>query len=181
MVTASHLPINRNGAKFCTAKGGLEKKDIAALLARAAEVRQRQCAGPAGGKRVMQRLGTESILVPFWGLIDAACFQQHKPMVDGSQLQLPLIPGGWGSISVECAPSAVAAPMASKSHHPGLAHHCMARPSYTPPGMPLPPAVRSWPKLLAWPPWTGSKVTHMSSARPSAPAAASSHAKTSCR
>ncbi|GAB4820323.1 hypothetical protein N2152v2_007369 [Parachlorella kessleri] len=38
MVTASHLPINRNGAKFCTAKGGLEKKDITWLLTRATEL-----------------------------------------------------------------------------------------------------------------------------------------------
>lgn len=32
MVTASHLPFNRNGFKFCTAAGGLEKKDISAIL-----------------------------------------------------------------------------------------------------------------------------------------------------
>ena len=38
MVTASHLPVNRNGAKFCTVAGGLEKADIAALLQRAAEL-----------------------------------------------------------------------------------------------------------------------------------------------
>lgn len=38
MVTASHLPVNRNGAKFCTQEGGLEKKDIADLLARAVEL-----------------------------------------------------------------------------------------------------------------------------------------------
>ncbi|KAL4451395.1 hypothetical protein ABPG77_009467 [Micractinium sp. CCAP 211/92] len=38
MITASHLPVNRNGAKFCTADGGLEKKDITTLLVRAAEL-----------------------------------------------------------------------------------------------------------------------------------------------
>ena len=32
MVTASHLPFNRNGLKFFTARGGLDKKDIAAIL-----------------------------------------------------------------------------------------------------------------------------------------------------
>lgn len=32
MVTASHLPWNRNGLKFFTAKGGLEKADIARIL-----------------------------------------------------------------------------------------------------------------------------------------------------
>ena len=32
MITASHLPFERNGFKFFTAKGGLEKQDIAAIL-----------------------------------------------------------------------------------------------------------------------------------------------------
>ena len=33
MITASHLPFNRNGYKFFTRDGGLEKQDIAAILA----------------------------------------------------------------------------------------------------------------------------------------------------
>jgi phosphomannomutase len=32
MLTASHLPFNRNGLKFFTAKGGLQKKDITEIL-----------------------------------------------------------------------------------------------------------------------------------------------------
>jgi len=36
MITASHLPFNRNGFKFFTKDGGLEKQDIAAILAVAA-------------------------------------------------------------------------------------------------------------------------------------------------
>jgi phosphomannomutase len=32
MLTASHLPFNRNGLKFFTAQGGLEKQDISAIL-----------------------------------------------------------------------------------------------------------------------------------------------------
>lgn len=32
MITASHLPFNRNGFKFFTREGGLEKEDIAAIL-----------------------------------------------------------------------------------------------------------------------------------------------------
>lgn len=36
MITASHLPFNRNGFKFFTAEGGLEKQDIAQILALAA-------------------------------------------------------------------------------------------------------------------------------------------------
>jgi phosphomannomutase len=35
MLTASHLPFNRNGMKFFTADGGLEKQDISAILAMA--------------------------------------------------------------------------------------------------------------------------------------------------
>ncbi len=37
MVTASHLPFNRNGLKFFTPKGGLDKKDITSILAIAAK------------------------------------------------------------------------------------------------------------------------------------------------
>eukprot|EP00891_Asterochloris_glomerata_P008353 jgi/Astpho2/8353/Aster-01419 len=37
IITASHLPFNRNGFKFFTGDGGLEKGDIADLLARAAK------------------------------------------------------------------------------------------------------------------------------------------------
>jgi phosphomannomutase len=33
MLTASHLPFNRNGLKFFTAQGGLQKKDITEILA----------------------------------------------------------------------------------------------------------------------------------------------------
>ena len=36
MITASHLPFNRNGFKFFTQKGGLEKQDIKAILTLAA-------------------------------------------------------------------------------------------------------------------------------------------------
>jgi phosphomannomutase len=36
MLTASHLPFNRNGLKFFTAKGGLEKQDISDILELAA-------------------------------------------------------------------------------------------------------------------------------------------------
>ncbi len=36
MITASHLPFNRNGFKFFTAGGGLEKQDIAQILSFAA-------------------------------------------------------------------------------------------------------------------------------------------------
>ncbi|MGI6579732.1 MAG: phosphomannomutase/phosphoglucomutase [Saccharofermentanales bacterium] len=38
MITASHLPFNRNGFKFFTAEGGLEKEDITDILELAAKV-----------------------------------------------------------------------------------------------------------------------------------------------
>lgn len=38
MVTASHLPYNRNGFKFFTAEGGLNKEDITAILNQAAKI-----------------------------------------------------------------------------------------------------------------------------------------------
>lgn len=38
MITASHLPWNRNGFKFFTAEGGLEKADIQAILKRASTI-----------------------------------------------------------------------------------------------------------------------------------------------
>ncbi len=40
MITASHLPFNRNGLKFFTKDGGLESKDIKVLLKRAAELEE---------------------------------------------------------------------------------------------------------------------------------------------
>ena len=40
MITASHLPFNRNGFKFFTAEGGFEKGDIKDVLALAAEAHE---------------------------------------------------------------------------------------------------------------------------------------------
>jgi phosphomannomutase len=37
MLTASHLPFNRNGLKFFTSQGGLDKQDITAILSLAAQ------------------------------------------------------------------------------------------------------------------------------------------------
>ena len=39
MITASHLPFNRNGFKFTTASATFDKKQITELLKRAAKVR----------------------------------------------------------------------------------------------------------------------------------------------
>jgi len=50
MLTASHLPYNRNGIKFFTSDGGLEKKDITRILELAA----------LGAKPTTNKPGTES-------------------------------------------------------------------------------------------------------------------------
>lgn len=41
MISASHLPFNRNGLKFFTAAGGLEKSEIKELLTRAADIEKK--------------------------------------------------------------------------------------------------------------------------------------------
>lgn len=56
MITASHLPFNRNGLKFFTKDGGLEKKDITAILEYAEELEKN------GGNPVAQGTGKVEIL-----------------------------------------------------------------------------------------------------------------------
>lgn len=46
MITASHLPFNRNGFKFFTAEGGLDKPDIHQLLRLAAQSPHQACEQP---------------------------------------------------------------------------------------------------------------------------------------
>ena len=43
MITASHLPFNRNGLKFFTGEGGLEHEDIHAITTAAVEERYSEC------------------------------------------------------------------------------------------------------------------------------------------
>lgn len=56
MITASHLPFNRNGFKFFTANGGLDKKDIAEILQLAENKAYSEC--------------FESMPVNTWSFID---------------------------------------------------------------------------------------------------------------
>ena len=51
MITASHLPFNRNGFKFTTASATFDKKQITELLKRAAKVRGRLHHGEAAQRR----------------------------------------------------------------------------------------------------------------------------------
>lgn len=51
MLTASHLPFNRNGLKFFTAQGGLDKKDITAILEIANEWKDESGQGGESGPK----------------------------------------------------------------------------------------------------------------------------------
>lgn len=61
MVTASHLPFNRNGYKFFTKDGGLEKEDIKAVLRYAGE--NAHTGDPAGG------IGTGDFMETYAGIL----------------------------------------------------------------------------------------------------------------
>lgn len=61
MITASHLPQNRNGLKFFTREGGLESADIKELLRRAE-------AGPEAA-RLHGRLASFDILTPYTAML----------------------------------------------------------------------------------------------------------------
>ena len=52
MITASHLPWNRNGLKFFTREGGLESGDIREVLALARELSPEE--GLSGGKEMVK-------------------------------------------------------------------------------------------------------------------------------
>ena len=52
MLTASHLPFNRNGMKFFTRSGGLEKGDVRRILEMAAEIGEFDAGASAPAKRV---------------------------------------------------------------------------------------------------------------------------------
>ena len=63
MITASHLPFQRNGFKFFTEDGGLEKADITDVLSRAAEA-----AAAAGVPPDNEFLGTAYVMTMALGV-----------------------------------------------------------------------------------------------------------------
>ena len=84
MITASHLPFNRNGFKFFTAQGGLESSDIMEILTYAAsdEVSGKPTGSVQAGKfmdtyaailadKIRQATGTERPLEGFRIVVDA--------------------------------------------------------------------------------------------------------------
>ena len=63
MITASHLPYERNGCKFFAAEGGLEKADIKDVLGRAA-----QLAAEAGVPPDNEFMGTAYVMTMALGV-----------------------------------------------------------------------------------------------------------------
>ena len=73
MLTASHLPFNRNGMKFFTSKGGLEKTDISGLLMLAANPSKPQGEGK-GQAHICNIISAYSAF-----LVDKACREINDP------------------------------------------------------------------------------------------------------
>ena len=83
MITASHLPFNRNGCKFFTAEGGLDKKDITEILLGAAALEE--VAGSAADDAAAATAAVEAadIMTPY---------SEHlkKLIIDGTGSTQPL-------------------------------------------------------------------------------------------
>lgn len=77
MITASHLPFNRNGFKFFTKDGGLDKKDIAAILRFAEEDAKAAAGDEADGSTVSA--ATEQV-----PLMDAYCDHLQQLIREGT-------------------------------------------------------------------------------------------------
>ena len=76
MITASHLPFNRNGLKFFTCDGGLEKGDISSILERAAQ----GMAAPVAGGSI-----SEVDFMPVYARQLADTIRQHVNAEDYAQ------------------------------------------------------------------------------------------------
>ena len=72
IITASHLPYNRNGFKFFTKDGGFDKNDITLLLEQAAQLHNQAQAPHANGDA---------------RYIDSAWVLDRALQVDGSRIQ----------------------------------------------------------------------------------------------
>lgn len=72
MLTASHLPFNRNGLKFFTPQGGLDKGDISAILALAAQ--GMAATAPSGVVDNLDFMGQYAA-----GLVDFVCQRVNHP------------------------------------------------------------------------------------------------------
>ena len=90
MITASHLPYNRNGFKFFTREGGYEKKDITELLTKAAEEHAAENAPntAAGARYTDDAFVLSSALQSEPGLIELVSALRKLPAVPLSALEL---------------------------------------------------------------------------------------------
>lgn len=85
MITASHLPWNRNGFKFFTAEGGLDKKDIAHILD-AAEHREHEeeILGAPGNENGFVMRSGEKVFLPEEGdIMTPYSAHLRKLIIDG--------------------------------------------------------------------------------------------------
>lgn len=85
MITASHLPFNRNGFKFFTPGGGLEKKDIADILEFAAKAGPREeiLGAPCNADGAVHRSGEVIFPAEEADIITPYSAHLRKLIVDG--------------------------------------------------------------------------------------------------
>ncbi len=113
MITASHLPYNRNGFKFFTAEGGLNKKDITSILEYASDIEAgRDIVGEQRykdnfvlrlGKRVFEAEKAD-IMTPYCehlkGIIISGADNGEKPL-EGMRIVVDAGNGGGGFFATE--------------------------------------------------------------------------------
>lgn len=86
MITASHLPYNRNGFKFFTREGGLDKKDIADILnyAEHEDICREKIGAPSNKDGFIHRLGKRVFPMEKAGLMELYCGHLRKLIIDGT-------------------------------------------------------------------------------------------------
>ena len=82
MITASHLPFNRNGMKFFTADGGLDKEDIADILAMAEKFGTEPLINKEGNCQIAETDLMESYASYLRGLITSALGDDENCLKD---------------------------------------------------------------------------------------------------
>lgn len=85
MITASHLPYNRNGFKFFTREGGLDKKDITDILnyAEKEDVCTDKIGAPSNKDGFVHRLGKRVFPMEKADIMKLYCQHLRKLIIDG--------------------------------------------------------------------------------------------------
>lgn len=85
MITASHLPYNRNGFKFFTEKGGLDKADISCILEYAGDAGSgiRELGQPQNTEGFTHRLGQRIYPAQEKDLMSLYCEHLRRKIIDG--------------------------------------------------------------------------------------------------